>query len=258
MHLASVAIGLALIIGPLGAVQTNGCDDVGTWTTTCSVSNSGSQVDVTGSMTIPGRTDPAPPSSNGGGSNAARPRPEPEPAPPVDCTRETCGFEQVSLPDVTAEDLASFRPALPSLGGEPAGFGVVGMPANIVAAASEQRIAGTLFERDVVVRFVPVAYVFDYGDGSGQRTTTGGTSWSTLGQAQFTPTATSHVYRARGTYPVTVTVQYEASVDFGTGRWRPVSGYVTATAGGYDVRVVEVRTALVDRTCAENPAGPGC
>ena len=55
-----------------------------------------------------------------------------------------------------------------------------------------------------------------------------------------------------------VTVQYAASVDFGSGTWRPVSGYVTSTSGGYDVRVVEARTALVDRTCVENPAGPGC
>ena len=26
----------------------------------------------------------------------------------------------------------------------------------------------------------------------------------------------------------------------------------------FDVRVVEVRTALVDETCRENPSGPGC
>ena len=51
-------------------------------------------------------------------------------------------------------------------------------------------------------------------------------------------------------------MQYAASVDFGSGIWRPVAGYVTATTGGYDVRVVEVRTALVDQTCLENPRGP--
>jgi hypothetical protein len=56
---------------------------------------------------------------------------------------------------------------------------------------------------------------------------------------------------------VSVTVEYAASVDFGTG-WRPVPGVVRAEAGGYGVRVVEVRTALVDRTCAEDPTGPGC
>ncbi|MCR2809191.1 MULTISPECIES: hypothetical protein [unclassified Microbacterium] len=164
----------------------------------------------------------------------------------------------VTPPDVTAADLASFRPAAPSLTGEPAGFGIVGAPANVVAAASEQVMSGTLLGWDVTVQFVPAGFVFDYGDGSTARSMTGGASWESLGQAQFTPTATSHVYRERGTYPVSVTVQYAAYVDFGSGTWRPVTGYVTATDGGYDVRVVEARTALVDRTCAENPAGPGC
>ncbi|KQP71096.1 hypothetical protein ASF40_04575 [Microbacterium sp. Leaf288] len=161
-------------------------------------------------------------------------------------------------PDVTLADLASFRPAQPTLGGEPAGFGVVGMPTNLLASASEQRIPGTVLGWDVTVRFVPVAYVFDNGDGTTTRASTGGASWTALGQGQFTPTATSHAYRARGTYPVSVTVEYEASVDFGSGTWRTVPGVVRAEATGYGVRVVEVRTALVDRTCVEDPTGPGC
>jgi hypothetical protein len=57
---------------------------------------------------------------------------------------------------------------------------------------------------------------------------------------------------------VTVTVEYAASVNFGSGTWRPVTGLVTASTGGYDVQVVEARTALVEKTCAENPRGPGC
>ena len=131
------------------------------------------------------------------------------------------------------------------------------MPANIVAAASEQQIVGTILGWDVTVRFVPAAFIFEYGDGTTVRTASGGASWEQLGQAQFTPTPTSHAYSARGTYPVSVTVQYAPSVNFGR-VWRPVPGFVSATAGGYEVRVVEVRTALVDRTCAEDPSGPGC
>jgi hypothetical protein len=164
----------------------------------------------------------------------------------------------VGLPDVTLADLASFRPAAPTLGGEPAGFGIVDMPTNLLATASEQRIPGTVLGWEVTVRFAPVAFVFDNGDGSTTRSATGGESWESLGQGQFTPTSTSHVYRERGTYPVSVTVEYAASVDFGNGSWRPVPGVVRAQAGGYDVRVVEARTALVDRTCAEDPRGPGC
>ncbi len=132
------------------------------------------------------------------------------------------------------------------------------MPTNLLASASEERIPGTVLGWDVTVRFVPVAYVFDNGDGTTTRAATGGSPWTSLGQGQFTPTATSHVYRERGTYGVSVTVEYAASVDFGSGIWRPVPGVVRAQAAGYDVRVVEVRTALVDRTCDEDPTGPGC
>ncbi|HWI30231.1 MAG TPA: hypothetical protein VNT50_01960 [Microbacterium sp.] len=164
----------------------------------------------------------------------------------------------MTLPDVTLADIASFVPAKPTLTGEPAGLGVVGMPTNIVASASEQRLAGTLFDYAVTVRFVPDGFRFAYGDGSTRTTSGGGASWSALGQAEFTPTDTSHVYRSRGTYPVSVTVLYAASVDFGTGNWRPVPGRVEATMAGYDLRVVEVHTGLVDKSCDENPTGPGC
>lgn len=225
----------------------------------CSVSNSGSQVDITAGLTQPGAQ------GTGGGQNndsdSHNPgTPEQPPAEPEECGPLGCrgNYDVISIPDVTLADIASFRPAQPTLTGEPAGFGVVGMPANLVAAASEQRIPGTVLGWDVTVRFVPAAFVFSHGDGTTSTTATGGASWSALGQPQFSPTATSHVYRARGTFPVSVTVRYAASVDFGNGVWRTVPGFVEATTGGYDVRVVEVRTALVDETCVENPAGPGC
>lgn len=217
--------------------------------------NTGSQVDIGATEDRPGSTTP---DRNRDDSNADQ-APPVQPAYDPTCLTEFCRplYSVLSIPDVTLADLASFRPAVPSLTGEPLGFGVAGMPANIVAAASEQRIPGVVLGWDVVVRFVPTDYTFDYGDGGSARTTTGGATWPDLRQAQFTPTATSHVYRSRGSYPVAVTVRYAASVDFGTG-FRPVDGHVSATTAGYDVRVVEVRTALVDKTCAEDPRGPGC
>jgi hypothetical protein len=247
---------MILLTGLHVSTNREGCHDVGTWTSTCEVSNSGSQVDIGASTTTPG----------GGGRDERPSTPSDSTrnltAPPQveDCPLDRCNlpYDVVGPPDVTLADLASFRPASPTLGGEPAGFGVVGMPTNVFASASEQRIAGTLLGWEVTVRFVPVGFVFDYGDGVTSRSTSGGASWQRLGQAQFTPTPTTHVYAERGTYPVSVSVQYAASVDFGSGTWRPVAGYVTATTTGYDVRVVEVRTALVAKTCVENPRGPGC
>lgn len=210
---------------------------------------------VSGSATHSGDSEDGRPRSDSG----TGPAPD-SPAPPEDCgpLNRCVSYAVVGAPDVTLADLASFHPATPTLDGEPAGFGVVGMPTNLLAAASEQRIPGTVLDWDVTVRFVPVAYVFDHGDGTTTRTATGGAAWASLGQGQFTPTATSHIYRARGTYAVSVTVEYEASVDFGSGTWRPVPGVVRAEATGYGIRVVEVRTALVERTCVEDPDGPGC
>ncbi len=140
------------------------------------------------------------------------------------CLTEFCRplYSVLTIPDVTLADLASFRPAIPSLTGEPPGFGVVGCRRTSWPRHPSSALPGTLLGWDVLVRFVPADYVFEYGDGVDRPPTTGGASWQQLGQAQFTPTATSHVYRERGTYPVRVTVEYAASVDFGSGIWRPV------------------------------------
>lgn len=260
MRLANTAASIVLLVflaawSADAASADDGCADPAGWT--CTVDNTGSRVDVAAGTSKPGES-PAKTDDVSGGS--APNRAHEASAPPEDCgPLNRCGtYDVVGLPDVTLEDLASFRPARPTLGGEPAGFGVVGMPTNLLATASEQQIPGTVLDWAVTVRFVPVAFVFGNGDGTTTRAATGGASWATLGQGQFSPTATSHAYRERGTYPVSVTVEYAASVDFGTGSWRPVPGVVRAEAAGYDVRVVEARTALVDRTCAEDPRGPGC
>ncbi|MCR2792499.1 hypothetical protein NQ156_05410 [Microbacterium sp. zg.Y625] len=184
-----------------------------------------------------------------------QPAPAPVCNPVVGCRG---GYQVWAPPEVTISDLAAFTPARPTFTAEPDGVAVRGMPANFVASATEQHIAGELFDHPVVVRFVPAAFVFHYGDGSSRTSSTGGATWPTLGQAQFTATATSHAYGERGDYAASVTVRYSASVDFGTGSWRDVPGFVESTTGGYGVRVVEVHTALVDRTCLEDPTGPGC
>ncbi len=248
MRMTTVAA-LVLALAAPSIVASNGAGcGTSDWWSGCSVSNPGDRVDVTADTTTPG---------GGGSGGATRPRPTPTPTPT--CTG-LCrdGYSVGMLPEVTLADLASFVPTRPVLAGEPAGIAIVGMPANLLAGAGEHRVPGRLLGYDVVVRFVPAVYVFSYGDGATRSATTGGASWSSLGQAQFTPTATSHAYRARGTYTAAVTVRYAASVDFGSGAWRPVAGFVDASTGGYTVRVVEAHTALVARTCLENPRGPGC
>lgn len=250
-----------LALASMAGTSAGNCAEGG-WITGCK--SDGQQVSVSGSSTIPAED----PSGSAGARGTRPPAPtmplEPTNQMPCDAPAERCERPDLpaepvdpGFPEVTLADLVSFRPATPTLGGEPAGFGVVGMPANFVAGASEQQLAGVLLGYPVTVRFTPTAYVFSYGDGSTLRAASGGTSWEASGVAQFTPTSTSHVYAERGTYATGVTIEYAAAVDFGTG-WRPVDGVVTARSADYPVQVVEVRTALVDRTCIENPRGPGC
>lgn len=260
-----VVLLIASVLGAGGAFAAREqCGNA--WINQCEVSNNGTQVDVGRTANQPGSGAGSGSGNNGGsrggggsgnggtGSGATESNPAAEECPIVGCRGN---YTVVVYPDVTIDDLASFVPARPSLSGEPAGFGVVGMPTNIIASASTHTVSGPLLGWDVTVRFRPVGFVFDYGDGASARTTTGGATWASLGLPLFSPTSTSHVYRERGTYTVSLTLQYAADVDFGSG-WRPVSGYVNAPAPRYTLEVLEVRTALVERTCAESPAGPGC
>lgn len=158
---------------------------------------------------------------------------------------------------LTMTDVAQFAPAPATTVGEPGNVGITGMPANFVAAASVHTRAGTLFDRPTSVRFTPVRFSFTYGDGATTTTNTGGRSWAALGQAQFTPTPTSHSYRERGTYSAHVTVHYTAEVDIGGG-WFPIDGELSIDGPARQIRVYEAETALVARTCAEQPGAPGC
>ncbi|KAA9135881.1 hypothetical protein [Microbacterium caowuchunii] len=268
MRIGTLLATLLLGISGLSVSAGTTCDGSNTWTN-CSITNTGSQIDIGGAGTRPGGPGGG---SGGGGQQGGGEQgggAEEDAGPRYDedgnllapgCRTVLCrdGYSVGVIPEVTLADLASFRPAAPTLASEPAGIGIVGMPTNLVSAASAQSIPGELFGYDVVVRFTPSAFRFSYGDGASRSAPSGGASWAALGQPQFTPTATSHPYTSRGDYLASVTVAYRASVSFDGGRWRDVEGVVEVTTGGHAVRIVEARTALVDRTCLENPAGPGC
>jgi hypothetical protein len=252
----------------LGVQPASACDSAMTLLGSCSVENSGSQIDIGAETVGGGAPDRGTGDRGGGGGERGNSSAAPD-APrydadgnllPPGCESVLCrgNYTAVGLPDVTLADIASFRPSAPTIASEPSGIGIVGMPTNLVSSASAQSIPGALFGYDVVVRFTPVGFRFSYGDGATRTASSGGASWSALGQAQFTPTGTSHAYGARGDYVAAVTVQYAAEVSFDGGGWRGIDGLVEMTTGGHAVRIVEARTALVDRTCAENPAGPGC
>ncbi|WP_447913203.1 hypothetical protein [Microbacterium phyllosphaerae] len=161
------------------------------------------------------------------------------------------------IPTITISDLVRFAPASVVAASEPGNVGIAGMPTNFLGAATSQIQNGELFGIPLRVRFTPAGYDYTYGDGSSATLTSPGQTWAALGQAQFTPTATSHVYRDPGVYPARVDIRYTAQVDLGGG-WIDVPGQLTTPGAVQEIRILEARTALVAHTCDENPAGVGC
>lgn len=235
------------------------------------VGTDGSSVTVGGEQTTPG-TDPVfnPDDGPDQGSESS--------PPPKEVDFETClrswsfiecfrlaeeeptTAEENVAPEIrpiTISDLAQFAPAPATLTGEPDNVGIAGMPTNFVTTTSTTTQTGTLFGRPLSVRFIPIAFDFHHGDSTTTTTTTGGASWAALGQAQFTPTSTSHVYQDRGSYAADVDVRYAAEIDFGTG-WRPIAGELTTDGPIQQIRIFEAHTALVAYTCNEKPDAPGC
>ncbi|MCU1438277.1 MAG: hypothetical protein JWP66_1364 [Naasia sp.] len=156
---------------------------------------------------------------------------------------------------ITMADIAAFRPAPPTVTGEPAGWAVVGLPANLLTAARQEVVPGVLLGEPAEVRFTPVSFAWNYGDGATRTLVTPGAPWDALGVRQFTPTPTSHVYADRGTVQVALTVTYLADYRFLGPDWSPVVGELDVSAPPASLRIVAAATMLVDGECG---SGPGC
>lgn len=237
---------------------SSGCGGA-SWVGNCSVSNSGSSVDIGGSLGGSDGGDRTGGSDRGSGGedDADGDGDQTRPRTSADCPMRRCGYTVELIRQPAMSDLASFAPAPTAIAGEPAGYGVVGMPVNFVVPAEAHRATGTLFDLPVTVTFTPESVVVFPGDGTSRSARTGGSTWAALGQAQFSATPTSHAYAMRGVYTAHAVVHYSAVVDFGNGPI-PVPGLLEVPTAGTSIEVLEVRTALVERTCRENPSGPGC
>ena len=68
---------------------------------------------------------------------------------------------------------------------EPNGWAVTGLPINFYAVASVNVKSGMLLGYPADVRFTPIGYRWDYGDGTATTLRSGGASWAALGQVEF-------------------------------------------------------------------------
>lgn len=159
---------------------------------------------------------------------------------------------------VSLADIASFRPSTPSQGMEPSGWSVVGLPSNFFAAASVEVLSGRVLGFDALVRFTPIAYHWDYGDGATRSSSTGGATWAALGLPEFSETATSHAYAASGDRTVQLSVEYAAEYSFAGRAYTAIAGTLSVPAPALSTRAGTADTVLVGRDCIGAPSGPGC
>lgn len=278
IHGPAACVGLLMLLGsvvttaPAASTCPSGAARVGV----CG-SNNGTSLTVTATQQQPGTDSNSDPGPRGGGPG---PGSQTEPQGPSDeaialaACMDDAGTTRCARranqpappastptappkPVITITDLARFAPESALAATEPGNVGIARMPANFVATASVQVQSGTLFGVPLRVRFTPAGYDYTYGDGSSATLTEAGQTWASLGQAQFTPTATSHIYRMSGTYVADVDVRYTAEIDLGGG-WEPVTGQLTTDGAPQEIRIYDARTALVAHTCEEDPAGTGC
>lgn len=159
---------------------------------------------------------------------------------------------------LTIADLAAFRPAVGELITQPDGWGAAGRPTNFIATATDHIQEGTLLGEPVRVRWRPVSFTFEYGDGSAQTSPTGGAIWPTT-EAEWTTTATSHTYESRGPVVASVTVEFAADVArVDADAWSTVQGTLPVSTGPANLHIYEIHTVLTRGTCKEYPDDPGC
>ncbi len=252
--LATVVMGAAL----LGMIETSACD-VGTFRDrTCAsgaLTDDGARLD--GSLGGDGDANVIELEGDGRG---------PDKPTGFFCARRAlgvCEFEFSNPPTpgaLTLADIASFRADAGTLSTEPNGWAAIGLPFNPISTAATHEVEGVLLGAPATVRFTPVAWRWDFGDGSEPTATaTGGASWAALGVPEFEPTTTSHIYRARGQYAVAAVVTFVADYRIGAGPWARIPGRLELTVSApAAVRVVNARTVLVAEDCNANPRGPGC
>ncbi|WP_157674694.1 hypothetical protein [Agrococcus jejuensis] len=174
----------------------------------------------------------------------------PPPGDPVETAADD------AVPPITIDDLVGFTPGVGELVVQPENWGVLGIPTNFVATATDHVQHGTLLGQPIEVRWRPVSFTFDYGDGSVVATTDAGAMWQSSGD-DWTTTSTSHEYSERGEYTATVTITFEADIATGTG-WATVPGTLELAAPAEGVQVFEVQTVLTRGDCIDYPNDPGC
>ncbi len=159
---------------------------------------------------------------------------------------------------VTLRDIASFIPSAGSDHMQPNGWMVVGLDTNFYAQAGAQIQDGMLLGEPASVRFTPRAYHWNYGDGTAATRSTPGATWAAQALKEFDRTATSHSYSKKGSYTITLTIDFGGEYRYAGSSWVRIAGTLPVPANPLTASAGDAKTVLVAKDCAARPSGPGC
>ena len=163
-----------------------------------------------------------------------------------------------AVPTVTLADLVNFR-ATPGVAQmEPTGWMVIGLPTNFWIQTQAQVQSGILLGQQADVRFTPVGYDWDYGDGTTASSTSAGGSWQALRLEEFATTPLSHTYTEPGTYRIESRVSFSAEYRFAAGEWQAIEGVVDSASNILQAIAGSASTVLVSSDCLQKPSAVGC
>jgi hypothetical protein len=158
---------------------------------------------------------------------------------------------------ITLEDFQSQPIIAATVVSEPNNFGLLGGHNNFWADVDEQEFTFETLGDQVTIRAWPVAYDWNYGDGTTRTTQTAG---NPVPEADWllVETPTSHVYGATGDYNVVLSTRFNGDYSVNGGPWIPIAGQAAVDSEPHFVSIWRSDNRLVDGTCAENPSAWGC
>lgn len=144
-----------------------------------------------------------------------------------------------------------------SIGSQPGPHTLRGKETNVWAEATTQTFNLTMLGQKVTITATPVAYTWDYGDGTiwGPTPTHGAPLHKDRIGEQ---TQTSHVYTETGHLIINLTTHFDGSYTVNNGPALPITGQGNIPSPPLALTVWRAETNLYADNCFENPQGIGC
>lgn len=175
-----------------------------------------------------------------------------------------CTIEPTLVVPGAEQDIAKVTPArfreLPIVAStiisQPESFSLRNGNAHMYADSELQNFNIVLFDQNVRVKAIPIAYSWAYGDGASRTLSFPGEPQANRGFDE--PTSTSHVYKETGDFAVGLTTRFRGEYSTEGGPWTPIPGVANVPSAPETMSVWRTKKVLVAENCAAGSSSPGC